>query len=282
MGIRSRVMLLLVLISIFQINAFADSTCSASSTNGDQTCTVSCPSGQTAQCSNGSGSTPPDCHCSGTPGTSQLKTGRFQLDLTNAKKSAEAASTSTASLTTPAPVENTNLLDVINSRLATLPGHHLRDSCQQVLCGAFCINTAYQHINGKLTVQSPLIVSGGPTVKVSEPDGKSIPADFYLAHAKYKNCGTIQQSQTFQHSITLTEGTQITKTKALQTGSSVSLQMHADFKISDDFSLGGSTQYTLSAQSTITDANAESYTSQKQESVSNPILIPPMSEAGQC
>ena len=192
--------------------------------------------------------------------------------------SATTEPAATVSTTAPPPVENTNLIDVINSKLGTLPNHHLRDACQEVLCGAFSYHKVCQNINGKLTVQPPLIVSAGPTVKISQPNWKSIPADFYLAHAKYKNCGSIQQSQTFQHVITLTEGIQITKTKALMTGSSVSVQIKADFKVSDAFSFGQSTQYTVNTQSTITDANAESYTSQKQESVSNPVLVPSMTE----
>ncbi len=44
----------------------AQSSCSAKSGNGDKRCSITCPAGQTASCSDSAGSIPPDCHCSGT------------------------------------------------------------------------------------------------------------------------------------------------------------------------------------------------------------------------
>ena len=44
--------------------AFGD-TCSATNTNNNMSCSVTCPVGQSAKCSNGTGSTPPSCTCNG-------------------------------------------------------------------------------------------------------------------------------------------------------------------------------------------------------------------------
>lgn len=41
----------------------ADSSCTATNDNQDQQCATSCPSGQTARCANGSGSSAPKCEC---------------------------------------------------------------------------------------------------------------------------------------------------------------------------------------------------------------------------
>lgn len=51
--------------SPFQILARprADSSCKATNTNHDKNCSISCPSGQSASCSDATGSNPPDCHC---------------------------------------------------------------------------------------------------------------------------------------------------------------------------------------------------------------------------
>jgi hypothetical protein len=63
---------LVLLTYLFQPPASADSSCSATSSNGDKKCSITCPAGQSAVCSDSTGSTPPDCHCSGTQSRSNL------------------------------------------------------------------------------------------------------------------------------------------------------------------------------------------------------------------
>ena len=57
---RLSVLLLAVLATA---NVHADSSCTATNDNQDQQCATSCPSGQTARCANGSGSSAPKCEC---------------------------------------------------------------------------------------------------------------------------------------------------------------------------------------------------------------------------
>ena len=53
------------LLFVRSVKAADGSSCSATNTNGDQTCSITCPAGQSASCSNGTGSTPPSCKCVG-------------------------------------------------------------------------------------------------------------------------------------------------------------------------------------------------------------------------
>ena len=60
---------------VFQTSqhAVADASCSATNENGDQTCSISCPSGQSAICTNATTSNAPSCSCSGTLDSSHLR-----------------------------------------------------------------------------------------------------------------------------------------------------------------------------------------------------------------
>ena len=73
---RSRLTILLGLaisVCASQPPALADSSCSATNSNGDKKCSITCPSGQSASCSDATGSNPPDCHCSGTQSRSSTQ-----------------------------------------------------------------------------------------------------------------------------------------------------------------------------------------------------------------
>src|SRR5579872_5222298 len=103
---------------IWSATVRADSNCSATNTNGDQTCSISCPAGQSAQCTQGIGSNSPTCECLGTPDPpAHLKNGGWKL----AEKKRFV------------PLENkdappqilTNVPAVLNAKLATMRDYHL-------------------------------------------------------------------------------------------------------------------------------------------------------------
>jgi hypothetical protein len=283
------------------LSTAAQSSCSATNENNDQRCSVDCSAGQSASCSDASGSNTPSCSCSGIPAAAKVKNGRFKL-LDNAMITFADADVA------PSPVQNTDLLSVINSKLGSLKDYHLADSCHteidqacalqiQTAFGTFiggpgatafnesvlrqniqirCKRDICQPVNGKLTIQVPLIVSGGPTVKIGQPNWKDIPSDVNMHHQTYTNCSDAQQSDSFQHSITRTVGQQITKTKALTTGSSQVVQISGSVDIKA-LKLGGTDTLSVSTQTQITDANQESHTDQKIDSITLPLVVPAMS-----
>lgn len=56
--------IILTLLILFSFYAQAQSSCSATNTNGDQNCSINCPVGQAAICQNATGSSTPTCSCS--------------------------------------------------------------------------------------------------------------------------------------------------------------------------------------------------------------------------
>ncbi|RTL04568.1 MAG: hypothetical protein EKK65_01995 [Lysobacterales bacterium] len=60
---RLSALLLAMLAMLASAGVHADSSCTATNDNQDQQCATSCPSGQTARCANGSGSSAPKCEC---------------------------------------------------------------------------------------------------------------------------------------------------------------------------------------------------------------------------
>ncbi|EPI2801924.1 TPA: hypothetical protein KE234_000492 [Citrobacter koseri] len=53
----------------------AESSCTATNTNGDQTCSINCPTGQAATCQNATGGSTPSCFCS----SASFKQGSFDI-----------------------------------------------------------------------------------------------------------------------------------------------------------------------------------------------------------
>jgi len=286
------ILLVAVFLSFCSAEMKADSECSATNDNGDQTCSISCPAGQAATCSNGVGSSPPTCYCAGTPEGALKK--NFGLSLLDSKRF--------DALDQPPKhpaLENTNVIEVVNAKLATLPSHHITDVCHLEVRSAPTggpggefgppegrpdhpprppvTTKVCQPVVGKLTIQPPLIVVVAPVVSVSEPNWKDIPTDVFMQHATYHNCSSAAQSQTFQHNQQLSVGDTVTKTKALQTGSSQSISIHAGFKVKIlDFS--GTDTLTVNTQATVTDTNTETHTEQQQNSVTVPLNVPAMTD----
>jgi hypothetical protein len=78
---------LVLSISVFPIAASADSSCSAHNDSGG-TCSITCPSGQSASCSNTTGANPPICQCVSSGGNElsvsskrDRKSASFSIDL---------------------------------------------------------------------------------------------------------------------------------------------------------------------------------------------------------
>jgi hypothetical protein len=266
---------------LFSSLAFAQSSCSATNSNNDMRCSITCPAGQTASCSDATGSTPPDCHCSVNPSVQASNnhgTNAITVELA-------AGPTSPSQVT---PIQNTNLLEVIDSKLAGLANHNLSKTCHleikqaAISFGGPSFQLVCQIVVGKLSVQSPLIISAGPTVTLGEPNWDDIPSDIFRQHTSYKNCSSVQQTETFQHSVTLSVGDQVTKSKTLTTGSTQQIQLSGSFAIGikdvGTGTFGGNTTFSISTSASITDTGAESHTETKQDSVSLPLAVPPMTE----
>lgn len=289
--------LIVLALALLPHSALSQSSCAAQNENGDQRCSISCPAGQSASCSDATGSNAPSCTCAGISENLKVKSSLFALRKGQIFEAMDFVAPS------PSPIEDTDLISVINTKLATLPDYHLRDSCSGQLdqscwlsrfnqinafpgdpafrvalyeqARAVCTRNVCQPVSGKLTVQGPLNVSAGPTVKVDTPNWDDIPADVDMHHQTYKNCSAVQQSDTFTHSVTRTVGDQITKTHVLTTGSSQTVQISAGLKIGIA-NFGGSDTLAFSSQTQITDSSMDSHTEQKTDTISLPLIVPPM------
>lgn len=271
---------IVLLLAISSSELKAQSSCSATNDNQDQTCSISCPAGQAAQCTNGVGSSPPACECSGTPENALTRSGHFQL-----LKSSRFELLDNRAIA-PTGIQTTNVLDVIDAKLAALPDHHISNQCHQEGTGQFCplptvcfptSRTVCQPVNGKLTIQAPLIISSGPTVKVQDPNWQDIPSEIFMQHGDYHNCSSTQQSESFQHAQQLQVGDTITKTKTLSTGSSQAIQISAGLHVGI-VNFGGSDTLSFSTTSQITDTNTENHSESITNSVTLPVVVPAMSD----
>jgi hypothetical protein len=280
--------------------AIADSSCTATNDNGDQTCSVSCPTGQTAACQNATGSAAPSCSCTGAPTPSPSAT-RHVLASAGTKGNWTLRALTAAEITQPpAPITNTNLVSVINAKLATLPDQHISNSCQDVhgtcyrptICqihgghevctggSAYdCVKgQACSAVNGKLTVGTPLLVSKGPTVSLGQPDLHSIPTSVFTRSGVYTNCSSVQQSETFTHLEQISEGDTVTKTNTLQTGSVQTTTINGSVGLGP-LTLGGSRSLQINTTTTYSEADAENHTQMESEQQQLPLLVPSMTQS---
>jgi len=281
----------------------AQSSCSATNDNQDQNCSISCPAGQAAQCSNGVASSPPSCTCSGVPegifaSNSRIRwMGKSGFISATEKTLRMAGAREPMALKQLAPgptIETTNVIDVINSKLSSLPDHHISDSCHlepangpgvgpivpfpglpPIFQHVMQFKRVCQPVNGKLSVLSPLLVTDGPTVKIGTPNWANIPADVYEQHATYTNCSAAQQSESFQHSVVMTVGETIANTHALMTGSSQSISVNGGLHVGI-VSFGASASLAVNTQTTLSDTDTHSQSQQETNSVTLPLIVPAM------
>lgn len=254
--------------------ALSQSSCSATNDNGDATCSISCPVGQSAECRNGTGSSSPECGCSG---ESQLVSIFIP----------RPDSTGTLAFA-PSSLEHTNVLQSINAKLAGLRDYALRKTCSRERvgrecrdesCGVFssgesrdireqflpCQNprvcydvfdTICRNVTGKLTSSPSFTIEIPPSVVVEEPNWKDIPTEILGYRETYINCTSLKQSISFRHGETVRTGRKASKTKAIATNDRIDVKV--EYKLAKDLgpSIGGG--YSYSKTVTITDLNEES------------------------
>jgi hypothetical protein len=276
--------------------SYADSSCSATNSNGDQSCSVSCPTGQSASCSQASGSSTPSCSCSGSSDVDSLMKG-FKRNTVRAAISKSGAalklSAHVAAPLAPPSVEETNVIEVINTKLAQLGDKHLADSCTTVTpacplrhcppnsedyCDPYDRPCPPSHevctpVIGKLTVATPLTVIKGPSVELGNINWSDIPTDVFAGHAHFANCTTTEQSDQVSYQVTTVSGVTITKTKALETGRTETTNINGKVSFGG-VEIGGSDSITVSTKTSYTDANSENHSTQQQIQIQKPIKYP--------
>lgn len=288
----------------------AQSSCSATNDNQDASCSISCEVGQAAVCRNGTGSSTPTCECTG----SSIDIFRKSIaNVTTGADKGQPQIASTASTVNTTPVqrlEQTNVLDVINQRLAKLQDFELGRQCRQVQDGQICrpIRTCvlsvpnkpptmmsgmhcgetclprYKEVCttvvGKLTATTPLLLQSEPQVTIKEPNWSDIPSQVIGYRESYNNCSDVEQGKTFKHSTVSKAGTRITKSKVLRTGETNGLTINAKvtFKVADIAGeVGGSTSRTVAHEVVVTDAKEEFFDETVSLEETMPVRVPPMS-----
>lgn len=288
----------------------AQSSCSATNDNQDASCSISCEVGQAAVCRNGTGSSTPTCECSGS------SIDIFRKSIANVTPGADKgqpqiASTASTVNTTPVQrLEQTNVLDVINQRLAKLQDFELGRQCRQVQDGQICrpIRTCvlsvpnkpptmmsgmhcgetclprYKEVCttvvGKLTATTPLLLQSEPQVAIKEPNWSDIPSQVLGYSETYENCSEREQSMTFRHTTATKVGSRIAKSKVLRTGETNALVINAKvtFKVADvGGEAGGSSTRTVAHDVTVTDAEEQNVEQNVALEKTIPLFVPPMS-----
>lgn len=274
MSLRTPFALAIFISALFSGPALSQSSCSATNDNGDATCSISCPVGQSAECRNGTGSSSPECGCSG----------ESQLDSIFIPRPDSAGTLAFA----PSSLEHTNVLQSINAKLAGLRNYALRQTCSREQVGRECVGepcvlsspavapsirgpqllcrspricydtfeTVCRNVNGKLTSSPSFTIEKPPSVVVEEPNWKDIPTEVLGYRETYINCTSLKQSISFRHGETVRTGRKASKTKAIATNDRIDVKV--EYKLAKDLgpSIGGG--YSYSKTVTITDLNEES------------------------
>ncbi|WP_137917202.1 hypothetical protein [Hydrogenophaga sp. 2FB] len=87
---------------------------------------------------------------------------------------------------------------------------------------------------GKLTASDPVSVLGDPKVTIAFPNWADIPSRILGFKVTYVNCTPLEQSFTFEHTRQVRLGSKVTKTKTLQTNTSVNAKIGFDFIVKGD------------------------------------------------
>jgi hypothetical protein len=237
--------------------AYAADSCSAENSNGDARCAISCQPGQTAECQDATGSNVPSCECKGDPDET------VRMFRPAAPRAA------------PTTIGTTDVIQNINSKLATLKDYDLGQRCYPVEDGQVChryrcevspldlkvvptwawcesCSPTYRQecrvVMGKLSATEPLTVIGDPVVKIFPPNWAQIPSSILGYKETYKNCTSLEQSTTFKHSRTVKMGSKVTKSKTLSTTTKIDAKV--EFKFYAGAELGVGFSQNVSATST--------------------------------
>ena len=313
--------------------AQAQSSCSATNDNGDAVCNISCPIGQAAVCSNGTGSNSPSCACEGSadfrsptsslPNTSKgifILAGKPGLkDIASILKMPPAprnlAMRPFAAMKTSERLEETDVLQAINSKLGSLPDIAVSQNCktvvvgrhcevggscsrftrpenpialpstpvQDVMHGGFCGISCYpvygeqcSDVLGKAVAAYPLSVQEPPKVTISPPDWEALPTQILGNRHRYLNCTEVEQSATFSHSETTKVGITVNKSKVLRTSERNTTNINAKVQFKA-FDMGGSSSREVTQEVSITDGSQQVNEETINLSQTLPLRVPAMS-----
>lgn len=285
----------LIFLGFLSLDVYAGSSCSATNPDINESCSISCDTGESATCYDTSGGNSPSCRCETDPG--HYPEGSLKITKYVARK---------LSSVSPETIERTNVLTVVNTKISPFI-FHIKDLCRNVKVAEECTHRLFggipgcphelsgqknesqkpmkcsgepicrsifenqcSAVNSALTAVPPFIVEREPEVVVSEPNWKEIP-DYYVGlKQSYRNCTKVQQSITYKHSASLKEGSRISKTKVLETTNGISAKL--DFKFGDFGGAGVST--SLSTRVSITNIDEESNELVRAFEETLPLVIP--------
>lgn len=266
------------------------SSCNAHNDNGD-TCSIDCPVGESAQCTNATGSSTPTCECSSSLHKSKLTPQDVSLKEGEDKNQ-------------PA-IQSTNAADVLNKVLSEQRDVNLRNTCVKVETGEQICRTIKQPcfmpgkietqgipehnfmcrdticypvlkdscsvVKGKVSVVGLVSVVGDATVKVEDPNWKGIPVQHIGRRLTYLNCSDIEQSQQFNITQEITIGSRILMTKSIENTTQTSFKLGFSYAISGDVSTSFSRKVSFSNQ------EEQAYAEKKTYQESYPVKVAPNS-----
>ncbi len=271
-------------------------SCSATNDLGD-TCSVDCPSGQAAECMNGTGAGSPTCKCTGTPEKPSWLFTAKRLDNTiKAHRNVKGDF-----VDEKVTIEATDARVVINRSLSSLRDYKLSNNCSRVRTGRYCESgcassnaaqfrpgegcgpphcedvfaTRCSLVTGKLTISGALELESQPVVDFKEPNWKDIPQDFLGLKETYTNCSDTAQDITFSHSEKTMIGTTVTKGKTVTTGKEITAEASANFTLAGG---GGGAKLGVKFSNTISvsESRTETHQEEKTFTASIPIRVAPM------
>lgn len=278
-----------VVLGVISADAWSAS-CSASNDAGDS-CSIDCAVGQSAACSNATGASSPTCECKGDPsGLTFLKLGSGVKALSSSEKL------------------ETDVVSVVNAKLATLPAAHLRNSCRQVENGQACRERRYRCVLGGASTSSvvrdpirePMIdwcyesichptyatvcdpvmgslsstgqftVEVAPKVQVQEPNWNDVPIGYFGLRAKYRNCNPEKQTMEFSHVRRFTVGSKLSKTKTIKSNQEISASVGFEFVVKGNVAAKFNKEISLGSAEETSEQREETFTYREV------VNIPPM------
>lgn len=285
-------------------NAFpvGANSCSATNEVGDS-CSISCPVGQSASCMNGVGVNPPRCECSGTPTNIIIPLDGGTTVMSGAA-SADAGETIFA---------QTDIVAVVNARLATLRDYQIDERCERVVVGMECntppcgvqlgvgdgtmgastlVSDAPLHmcpttcwniyamqcspVMGKLSIAGAVQVVGEPTVAVEPPNWEGIPRKQLGVRKAFNNCSSEKQSYLFSHSQNVTVGAKVAKLKTVTAGVQIGAKVGFSYGGAPGFGGSGEVTTQFSRSVSVSDSNEETYQENRTLAFQDTINVPSM------
>jgi hypothetical protein len=294
MRVEITIMAAAFLFSILSTSVHA-SSCSATNDSGGM-CSIDCPAGQSAQCTNGTGSSSPVCECEGSA--------NFKPKFTTLKVDPKIGTLSTGA----DKLTETDLLSVVNAKLAALPAAHLSDRCGQVPDGGQichdhwypCVFSAtktqslapgdaviqfqrclesvcsptYKNVcnpvMGTLTSNGVFVKETEAKVQIVEPNWDDIPTSFFGLKATYNNCNPKDQSFSFTQNVKLTVGSKLTKTQSIKSSQEISASVGFEYSVKGSVAAKFSREINVGSAEEASDQTEQSFS--YQETVNVPAM----------